>query len=110
MGLTVILSAVSSTAGARGRRSAGAQQSEGDSVRKRFLAVAGLLALLLSIIPAAAPVFADSGPDYDIPNGHFYTQTNGGAGGNGFAITDDGGVPMWTWFQKYGGVSLLGYP
>src|SRR5581483_7602903 len=35
---------------------------------------------------------------------------NGGAGANGFAVTDDGGVPFWTWFKKYGGVDLLGYP
>ncbi len=78
-------------------------------MRKRFLALAALLAMFLSVIPAATATFA-AGPDYDIPNGHFYTQTNGGQGGNGFAITDDGGVPMWTWFQRYGGVNLLGYP
>ena len=79
-------------------------------MRKRILALATLLAIVLSIIPAATATFAASGPDYDIPNGHFYTQTNAGAGSNGFAITDDGGLPMWTWFQKYGGVNLLGYP
>lgn len=79
-------------------------------MRKRFLALATMLAVLLSLIPAATATFAASGPDYSIPNGHFYTQTNAGAGSNGFGITDDGGVPMWTWFQKYGGVDLLGYP
>ncbi|HEX6511840.1 MAG TPA: hypothetical protein VF157_06055, partial [Chloroflexota bacterium] len=72
--------------------------------------LAVLLTVLLTLIPAAASSALAAAPDYDIPNGHFYTQTNAGAGANGFSITDDGGVPMWTWFQKYGGVSLLGYP
>jgi hypothetical protein len=81
-------------------------------LRKTLLALASLLALFLSLIPAAASAQTASGPDYDITNGHFYTEANGqgGAGGTGYAITDDGGVPMWTWFQKYGGVNLLGYP
>jgi polysaccharide biosynthesis protein PslG len=79
-------------------------------VRKRFLVLASLLAILITMIPAAGTAFAATGPDYDVPGGHFYTQTNAGAGGNGFTIDDSGGVPMWTWFQKYGGVSLLGYP
>ncbi|HLY66178.1 MAG TPA: hypothetical protein VKU60_11645 [Chloroflexota bacterium] len=79
-------------------------------MRKRFLAIAGLLALILSTIPAATSTFAATGPDYDIPGGHFFTQTNAGAGGNGFAITDDATAPFWTWFQKYGGVAQLGYP
>jgi hypothetical protein len=78
-------------------------------VRKRFLAVAGLLALLLSTIPAATATYA-AGPDYDIPGGHFFTQANGGAGANGFAVQDDASAPFWTWFQKYGGVGQLGYP
>lgn len=79
-------------------------------MRKRFLALAALLAVFTMLIPAATTTFAASGPDYDISGGHFYTQTNGGAGANGFAITDEGGVPMWTWFQRYGGVGQLGYP
>ncbi len=80
-------------------------------MRKKLHALAAVLAVVLTLIPAAASTsLAAAGPDYDIPNGHFYTQTNAGAGGNGFAITDDGGVPMWTWFQRYGGVGQLGYP
>src|SRR5690242_19913741 len=78
-------------------------------MKKRFLALAMLLGLVLSTIPAATATLA-ADADYDVSNGHFYTQTNAGAGGNGFAITDDGGVPMWTWFKRYGGVDLLGYP
>ena len=54
-----------------------------------------------------------SGQDYAIPNGHFYTQTNGlsyGAGRYGFSITDEGGIPLWSEFQRLGGVDKLGYP
>ncbi|MBV8085352.1 MAG: cellulase family glycosylhydrolase, partial [Chloroflexi bacterium] len=80
-------------------------------MRKRILAFAAVVAVLLGLLPAATATYAQTaGPDFDLPTGHFYTQANGGAGSNGFAVTDDGGVPMWTWFQRYGGVSLLGYP
>jgi len=50
--------------------------------------------------------------DFALPTGHFYTEANGqgGNGGNGFAITDDGGVPFWSEFQRLGGVNSLGYP
>ncbi len=51
--------------------------------------------------------------DYDIPNGHFFSQTNGrplGANGSGFAVTDDGEVRFWSEFQRLGGVPAVGYP
>lgn len=51
--------------------------------------------------------------DYDIPNGHFFTQANGrpeGASATGFSVTDEGGVRFWSEFQRLGGVSVLGYP
>lgn len=50
--------------------------------------------------------------DYDIPNGHFYTQANGmgGGGAYGYRITDDGGIAFWTEFKRLGGVDVLGYP
>ena len=63
--------------------------------------------------PLAGTAAAQStGPDYAITNGHFFTQTNGqgGAGGAGFAITNESGVPFWSEFQRLGGVSSLGYP
>jgi hypothetical protein len=51
-------------------------------------------------------------PDYDIPNGHFYTQANGqaGAGGTGYSVVDDDQATMWSEFQRLGGVAALGYP
>jgi hypothetical protein len=51
--------------------------------------------------------------DYDVSNGHFYTQANGrplGANGSGFAVTDEGGVRFWSEFQRLGGVDVVGYP
>src|SRR5205823_1569053 len=41
------------------------------------------------------------GEDYDEPNGHFFTQTNGRKDStSGFAVTDEGGVPLWSGFLK----------
>jgi hypothetical protein len=50
--------------------------------------------------------------DTDIAGGHFYTQGNGfgGGGGLGYAVVDDGDAPMWSEFQRLGGVGRLGYP
>jgi hypothetical protein len=60
--------------------------------------------------PFAAP--APAQPDYDIPNGHFYTQANGqsGAGGSGYSVVDDDQATLWTEFQRLGGVPVLGFP
>lgn len=51
-------------------------------------------------------------PDFQVGNGHFYTQGNGfgGGGGLGYAVLDDGDAPMWSEFQRQGGVDRLGYP
>jgi hypothetical protein len=50
--------------------------------------------------------------DFDLPNGHFYRQTNGfaGAGQAGYAVVDDPSAAFWTEFQRFGGVEGLGYP
>lgn len=50
--------------------------------------------------------------DFELLNGHFYTQTNanGGGGGSGFTVTDDGNAQMWTAFKSFGGLPALGYP
>jgi hypothetical protein len=51
------------------------------------------------------------GADYDIPGGHFFTQTNGRDGSlAGFSVTNADGIPLWDAFQKLGGVDVLGYP
>jgi len=54
-----------------------------------------------------------TGPqDFDLPNGHFFRQSNGfkGAGELGFAVTDDAAAAFWTEFQRYGGLGRVGYP
>jgi len=50
--------------------------------------------------------------DFEVPNGWFYTQTNGngGSGGRGFRVIDDSDAQMWSAFKAYGGVAELGYP
>jgi hypothetical protein len=50
--------------------------------------------------------------DFPTADGHFYTQGNGfaGGGGLGYSVLDDGDAPMWTEFQRQGGIPRLGYP
>lgn len=75
--------------------------------------IGGLLALILvlSALPMATGPVTAAAPDFDIPGGHFFTQANGqgGEGGTGYSITDEGSIPFWTRFQALGGVSKIGY-
>jgi hypothetical protein len=49
--------------------------------------------------------------EYDIPNGRFFTQTNGRRdSGSGFSVTNQDNVRLWDAFQSLGGVDVLGYP
>jgi hypothetical protein len=62
---------------------------------------------------AAAPVAIASALDYDLPDGHFFTQANGsplGKSSTGFLLADDGGIGLWKGYEQLGGVGLLGYP
>ena len=70
-----------------------------------FAAVAVCLLLAMPSGPraTAAP------QDWDVPGGHFFTQTGGGTG-YGYAVTDDDGVRFWSEFRRLGGVPALGYP
>lgn len=57
------------------------------------------------------PVPDDQPLDYDIPNGHFYSQAVPGAPpGFGFSVTDAVGVPFWKEYVRLGGLGALGYP
>lgn len=71
-----------------------------------------VLALSLPIIAALPRPASGQALDYAIPGGHFYQQANGqgGAGSAGYAVTDDGGIPFWTTFQRLGSVAAVGYP
>src|SRR5262249_59322679 len=79
----------------------------GTSVKmvSRFALLVLLVPLLVSMLPTAAYA-AD---DWDVANGHFFSQTGGG-GGKGYAVTDEGGVRFWSQFQRLGGVAAVGYP
>ena len=47
-------------------------------------------------------------PDWAIPNGHFFSQT-GNRAGEGFSVTDAGGIPFWETWQRLG-LENVGYP
>ncbi len=75
-----------------------------------------LLALVLAL-PALAlfPATSHAGPplDWDIPDGHFFTQTNArplGTTTSGYAVTNELGIPFWDEFRARGGEFVLGYP
>ncbi|SVD75345.1 uncharacterized protein METZ01_LOCUS428199, partial [marine metagenome] len=72
------------------------------------LTVASIIAtvILLTLVTEASP----SAPtDQAITNGWFFSQTGDGSG-NGYSVTDEAGIPYWTFFQEAGGVQALGYP
>jgi hypothetical protein len=48
--------------------------------------------------------------DYDIPNGHFYTQAAPGQRGFGYRVANEAGIPFWDAYQRQGGLPVLGYP
>ena len=60
---------------------------------------AGLLVSLVALVAASVATAADLPDEESLPNGRFFRQT-GQETGNGFAVTDDGGIPFWTEFQK----------
>jgi hypothetical protein len=52
-------------------------------------------------------------PDWALPDGRFYTQTNGRApltSAAGYAVTDSGALKFWEEFQGLGGVDGAGFP
>ena len=71
------------------------------------------LVVMVGLSIGTTPAIAANPSDYPIANGHFYTEANGthaGPAGGGFSITNERGVPFWTFFSEHGGVSELGYP
>jgi hypothetical protein len=66
--------------------------------------------------PSPMPTVASislAAPDWPMPNGWFFTQTNGRpqlSSATGFAVTNANGLPFWNEFQRLGGVDALGYP
>ncbi|MCL6648378.1 MAG: hypothetical protein K6U89_08605 [Chloroflexi bacterium] len=73
--------------------------------------LARLLVLLSALAGLVLPAGAQQAEEFDLPNGRFFTQTRGNAPpGLGYAVTDANDIPFYTWFQRYGGVSVVGYP
>ncbi len=80
-------------------------------MRKPHLLLTLLFLLSLALVPL--PAGATASLDYDIANGHFYTQTNGqplGTTTSGYSVTNEAGVPFWDAYQQMGGPTVLGYP
>jgi hypothetical protein len=60
---------------------------------------------------AVAQTFVVDGPDFDIPQGHFFTEAlPGRSDGDGFAVQDGHGADLWSAYQQAGGLDALGYP
>ncbi|HEX9016185.1 MAG TPA: hypothetical protein VF960_09350 [Chloroflexota bacterium] len=88
--------------------------------RLRVLLVVAFTALALCIPASTAaapggdlPPDQASGLDYDITNGHFYTQANGsplGTAASGYGVTNDDGVMFWDAYKAFGGPYVVGYP
>jgi hypothetical protein len=79
------------------------------------------IALAIALLSPTTTLSAQSSLDFDLPNGHFYTQANGagGQGGTGYAIVDADEspgsfgvqtIPFYSAFKQHGGVQALGYP
>ena len=75
---------------------------------------AALVTLLLICLNAAAATaqLRDAVlADYQVVNGHYFTQAGGDPEGDaGFRITDENGVNFASEFERLGGVEALGYP
>ncbi len=71
-------------------------------------------ARILDLEPGVQTLTVPSSPraaDYDIRDGHFFSQTNGRKeSAAGFSVTNADGIPVWDAFQSLGGVDVLGYP
>lgn len=77
--------------------------------------VLSVVALSLGLVLATAPspTHADGALDFDVADGHFYSQTNGtklGPRAGGYALTNADGIGFWSFFTSHGGVDQLGYP
>ncbi len=48
--------------------------------------------------------------DWPLANGHFFTQAALGAGGEGYAVTDNEDAPFHSEFERLGGIEVLGFP
>jgi hypothetical protein len=72
--------------------------------------------ILVAVLLAVTPMFGQAqmvALDYDIPDGHFFTQTNGqqaGTSPTGYSVLNADAVPFWDEFNRQGGTAIVGYP
>ena len=72
---------------------------------------AALLLVCLNAAVATAQSREAALADYQVVNGHYFTQAGGDPDGDaGFRITDENGVNFASEFARLGGVEALGYP
>jgi rare lipoprotein A len=72
-----------------------------------------ILSLGLSPAQAADPVVSVTPPEWNVPDGKFFTAANSfpvGLSPKGFTVTNQSGVPLWSEIQRMGGVTAIGYP
>lgn len=84
-------------------------------MRRPLLIVVLMIFVLLPVMVTGGPARAQGPLDFDLPvaaGAHFFTQTDGqgGATGNGYAVSNADGIPFWDFFRNAGGVSVVGYP
>jgi hypothetical protein len=48
--------------------------------------------------------------DYDVPNGHFFSQLGSEDGLTGFTVSNDNRIRFWSEFRQLGGVDVVGLP
>ena len=74
-------------------------------------ALVTLLLVCLNAAAATAQLRDEALADYQVVNGHYFTQAGGDPDGDaGFRITDENGVNLASEFERLGGVEALGYP
>lgn len=70
----------------------------------RILTGVVIVSVTIAPIFSAPPTVAAATLDWSLPDGHFFTQTGG------YTISNQAGIPMWSEFQRLGGVDAVGYP
>ncbi|MBI2953616.1 MAG: hypothetical protein HYY30_04830 [Chloroflexi bacterium] len=78
-------------------------------MRQTVLRMAVAIGLAVSIFRCTADSSLAQPADFDIPGGHFFTQTSGDPD-RGFAVIDDDQARFWSEFRRFGGVQAVGYP
>lgn len=94
----------------------GALEAALRSARERWFTETSPAATPVLVAPQPAPSPSPirlASADWPLPDGHFFTQTNGReplSSATGFAVTNVAGIRFWDEVQRLGGVAVVGYP